>query len=164
MAAHQAPPSVGFSRQEHWSGFSFPFSNAWKWKVKVKSLTHVWLFVTPWTGAYQAPPSMEFSRQEYWNGLPLPSSAHYVSIVLKQNRMYCQCIFNIIFLNQNFKFASHSILQDSRYFLKNFLHNVTQSMFSIIFYLQVYLTHNKWIFFCLSWQWYHTLFITSFRL
>ena len=52
---------------------SISFSNAWKWKVKVKSLSRVWLFSTPWTGAYQAPPSMEFSRQEYWNGLPLPS-------------------------------------------------------------------------------------------
>ena len=49
------------------------FSNAWKWKVKVKSLSHVWLLVTPWTTAHQAPPSMGFSRQEYWSGLPLPS-------------------------------------------------------------------------------------------
>ena len=48
-------------------------SNAWKWKVKVKSLSHVWLLVTPWTAAYQAPPSMGFSRQEYWSGVPLPS-------------------------------------------------------------------------------------------
>ena len=49
------------------------FSNAWKWKVKVKSLSHVWLLVTPWTAAYQAPPSMGLSRQEYWSGLPFPS-------------------------------------------------------------------------------------------
>ena len=42
-------------------------------KVKVKSLSHVRLFVTPWTIAYQAPPSMGFSRQEYWSGLPFPS-------------------------------------------------------------------------------------------
>ena len=48
-------------------------SNAWKWKVKVKSLSHAWLLVTPWTVAYQAPPSMGFSRQEYWSGVPLPS-------------------------------------------------------------------------------------------
>ena len=39
-------------------------------KIKVKSLSHVQLFVTPWTVAPQAPPSMEFSRQEYWSGLP----------------------------------------------------------------------------------------------
>ena len=49
------------------------FSNAWKGKVKVKSLSHAWLLVTPWTAAYQAPPPMGFSRQEYWSGLPLPS-------------------------------------------------------------------------------------------
>ena len=42
-------------------------------KVKVKSLSHVRLFATPWTVAYQAPPSMGFSRQEYWSGLPFPS-------------------------------------------------------------------------------------------
>ena len=39
----------------------------------MKSLSHVRLFVTPWTVAHQAPPSMEFSRQEYWSGLPFPS-------------------------------------------------------------------------------------------
>ena len=42
-------------------------------KVKVKSLSHVRLFATPWTAAYQAPPSMGFSRQEYWSGMPFPS-------------------------------------------------------------------------------------------
>ena len=42
-------------------------------KVKVKSLSHVQLFVTPWTVAYQASLSMGFSRQEYWSGVPLPS-------------------------------------------------------------------------------------------
>ena len=51
------------------------FSNAWKWKVKVKSLSCVRLLATPWTAAYQAPPSMEFSRQGYWSGVPLPSPA-----------------------------------------------------------------------------------------
>ena len=49
------------------------FSNAWKWKVKVKSLSCVRLLATPWTAAYQAPPSMGFSRQQYWSGVPLPS-------------------------------------------------------------------------------------------
>ena len=42
-------------------------------KVKVKSLSHVWLFAAPWTVAFQAPPSIGFSRQEYWSGLPFPS-------------------------------------------------------------------------------------------
>ena len=48
-------------------------SNAWKWKVKVKSFSRLRLLVIPWTVAYQAPPSMGFSRQEYWSGVPLPS-------------------------------------------------------------------------------------------
>ena len=39
-------------------------------------LSHVWLFVTPWTVAHQAPLPMEFSRQEYWSGLPFPSSGY----------------------------------------------------------------------------------------
>ena len=49
------------------------FSNAWKWKVKVKSLGHVRSSATQWTAAYQAPLSMGFSGQEYWSGVPLPS-------------------------------------------------------------------------------------------
>ena len=61
-----------FSRQEYWSGLPFPTSVG-NLKVKVKSLSHVRLFVTPWTVAYQAPLSMGLSRQEYWSGLPFPS-------------------------------------------------------------------------------------------
>jgi len=64
-------PGILQARTLEWIAISF--SNAWKWKVKVKSLSHVRLFVTPWTAAYQAPPSMGFSRQEYWSGVPLPS-------------------------------------------------------------------------------------------
>ena len=66
-AAHQAPPSLGFSRQEHWSGLPFPFPMHESEKNKVKSLSHVRLLVTPWTAAHQAPPSMGFSMQEYWS-------------------------------------------------------------------------------------------------
>ena len=57
------------------------FSNAWKWKVKVKSLSRVRLFETPWTAAHQAPLSMGFSRQEYWSGLPSPSPIFMMSLV-----------------------------------------------------------------------------------
>ena len=64
-------PGILQSRTLEWVSISF--SNAWKWKLKVKSLSHVWLFTTPWTAAHQAPLSMEFSRQEYWSGVPLPS-------------------------------------------------------------------------------------------
>ena len=59
------------ARTLEWVAISF--SNAWKWKVKVKSLSRFWLLATPWTAAHQAPPSMGFSRQEYWSGVPLPS-------------------------------------------------------------------------------------------
>ena len=52
------------------------FSNAWKWEVKVKSLSRVRPSATPWTAAFQAPPSMGFSRQEYWSGVPSPSLIH----------------------------------------------------------------------------------------
>ena len=48
------------------------FSNAWKWEVKAKSLSRVWLLATPWTAAHQAPPSMGFARQEHWGGVPSP--------------------------------------------------------------------------------------------
>ena len=64
-------PGILQARTLEWVAISF--SNAGNWKVKVKSLSCVWLFVTPWTAAYQAPPSLGFSRQEYWSGLPLPS-------------------------------------------------------------------------------------------
>ena len=68
--------SMGFSRQEYWSGLPFS-SPVIKYAVsEVKSLSHVRLFATPWTAVYQAPPSIGFSRQEYWSGLPLPSSAN----------------------------------------------------------------------------------------
>ena len=64
-------PGILQARTLEWVAISFP--NAWKEKVKVKSLSRVWLFATPWTAAHQPPPSMGFSRQEYWSGLPLPS-------------------------------------------------------------------------------------------
>ena len=59
------------ARTLEWVAISF--SNAWKWKVKVKSLSRVWLLATPWTAAHQAPPSTGFSGQQYWSGVPLPS-------------------------------------------------------------------------------------------
>ena len=64
-------PGILQARTLEWVAISF--SSAWKWKVKVKSLSRVWPSVTPWTAAYQAPPSMGFSRQEYWSGVPLLS-------------------------------------------------------------------------------------------
>ena len=65
---------------------SISFSNAWKWKVKVKSLSRVRLFTTPWTVAHQALPSMGFSRQESWSGVLLPSPNSSLSLIIKSNR------------------------------------------------------------------------------
>ena len=59
-------PRILQARTPEWVAISF--SNTWKWKVKVKSLSRVRLLATPWTAAYQAPPSMGFSRQVYWSG------------------------------------------------------------------------------------------------
>ena len=69
--AHQVPPSMGFSRQEHWSGLPFP--SPMHESEKVKSLSRAHLLATPWTVAHQVPPSMGFLRQEYWSVVPLPS-------------------------------------------------------------------------------------------
>ena len=66
-------PGILQARTLEWVAISF--SNALKWKVKVKSVSRVRLLATPWTAAYQAPPSMGFSRQAYWSGVPLPSLA-----------------------------------------------------------------------------------------
>ena len=64
-------PGILQARTLEWVAISF--FNAWKWKVKVKSLSHVRHLATPWTAPHQALLSMGFSRQEYWSGVPLPS-------------------------------------------------------------------------------------------
>ena len=64
-------PGILLARTLEWVAISF--SNAWKWKVKVNSLSGGRLLATPWTAAHQAPLSMGFSRQEYWSVSPLPS-------------------------------------------------------------------------------------------
>ena len=71
-------PGILQARTLEWVAISF--SNAWKWKVKVMSLSHVRLLATPWTTAHQTPLSMGFSRQEYWSGVPLPSPQKLMSI------------------------------------------------------------------------------------
>ena len=69
-------PGILQARTLEWVAMSF--SNAGKWKVKVKSLSRIWLLTTPWTEAYQAPLSIGFSRQEYWSGVSLPSPFHII--------------------------------------------------------------------------------------
>ena len=76
-------PGILQARTLEWVAISF--SNAWKWKVKVNSLSCVQLLVTPWTADHQAPPSMGFSRQEYWSGVPLPSPGAVLSKSLIQS-------------------------------------------------------------------------------
>ena len=76
-----AVPRVLQARILKWVAISF--SSAWKWKVKVKSLSRVRLFVTPWTAAYQAPLPMGFSRQEYWSGSVTISSTYFLNYSYK---------------------------------------------------------------------------------
>ena len=83
-------PRILQARTLEWVAISS--SNAWKWKVNVKSLSHAWLLATPWTAAYQAPLSMGFSRQEYWSGVPLPSPSF----------RYSYCIFSVLKLPVDF--------------------------------------------------------------
>ena len=73
-------PGILQARTLEWVAISF--SSTWKWKVKVKLLSRVQLFATPWTAAYQAPLSMGFSRQEYWSGVPLPSPSFCLLIAI----------------------------------------------------------------------------------
>jgi len=82
-------PEILQARTPEWVALSF--SNAWKWKVKVKWLSRVRLLVTPRTAAYQPPPSMGFSRQEYWSGVPLPSPKNQLSWVILTQSLLWSC-------------------------------------------------------------------------
>ena len=87
-------PGILQARTLEWVAISS--SNAWKWKVKVKSLSRVRLLATPWTAAYQAPPSMGFSRQEYWSGVPLPSLPPLKSSVLqRKHNLLADCFCSL---------------------------------------------------------------------
>ena len=92
-------PGILQARTLEWVVISF--SNAWKWKVNVKSLSRVPLFAIPWTVAHQAPPSLGFSRQEYWSGVPLPAPLSYSKCAL----FLLVSTLKILFLN------SHSPIQ-----------------------------------------------------
>ena len=70
-------PGILQARTLEWVAISF--SNAWKWKVKVKSLSRVWLFATPWTTAYQAPPSMPIeSVQSFYTKVKMTDKTWYI--------------------------------------------------------------------------------------
>ena len=81
------------ARTLEWAAISF--SNAWKWKGKVKSLSHVWPLATPRTATHQVPPSMGFSRQEQWSGLPLPSLSCYLRHI---NLIFC-LFYSVLFIS-----------------------------------------------------------------
>ena len=89
------------------------FSNAWKWKVKVKSLSRVWLLATPWTAAYQAPPPMGFSRQEYWSGVPLPSLNHLLSTVYSVIPLLFHCSVCLFLAQQHTDFNYYGSIMTS---------------------------------------------------
>ena len=77
-------PGILQARTLEWVAISF--SSAWKWKVKVKSLSRVRLLATPGTVAHQAPLFMGFSRQECWSGVPLPSPNDWLAGLKKPNK------------------------------------------------------------------------------
>ena len=86
-------PEILQARTLEWVAISF--SNAWKWKVKVKSLSRVWLLAMPWTAAYQAPPPVGFSMQEYWGGVPLPSPVCVNKVVQYSSNVYHLSSWNL---------------------------------------------------------------------
>ena len=106
----QAPASMGFSRQELWSGLPFPSpvheSEKWKWRRSVVSDS-----ATPWTAAYQAPASMGFSRQEYWSGLPLPSPTERHLLMMKWRTISWRDLSNFLFQRQKKKVLSKLFIQ-----------------------------------------------------
>ena len=101
-------PGILQARTLEWVAISF--SNAGKWKVKVKSLSRVRPSVTPWTAAFHAPPSMGFSRQEYWSGVPVPSpwtmtdtvNFHFELTLTNILRRICNIEDNIHILGSSF--------------------------------------------------------------
>ena len=96
-------PGILQARTLEWVAISF--SNAWKWKVKGKSLSHVRLLATPWTEAYKAPLSTGLSRQEYWSGVPLPSSMNRANQAQRLSESL-RFLWKVIYLKSRAKRAS----------------------------------------------------------
>ena len=101
-------PGILQARTLEWVAISF--SNAWKWKVKVKSLSRVRLLATPWTAAHQAPLSMGFARQEYWSGVPLPSPSFPISPQHESVAVtLCYCLCAWPHLSRSFQFIDPTL-------------------------------------------------------
>ena len=101
-----------------------------KVKVKVKSLSRVRLFATPWTAAHQAPLSVGFSRQEYWSGLPLPSPT--ISSLEPKNLGYSWYTQLRHALSSFFKANSERKLTKA-FFLRSFISSFSKNLLSICY-------------------------------
>ena len=88
-------PGILQARTLEWVAISF--SNAWKWKGKVKLRSRVRLLASPWTAACQAPPTMGSSRQEFWSGVPLPSLDIGVYSFKFFSVLVLSCVFFTVF-------------------------------------------------------------------
>ena len=99
-------------------------------KVKVKSLSRVRFFVTPWTAAYQAPPSLGFSRQEHWSGLPFPFPIIYkyyinINMYVTHSLFHLPCFIQYCFLRHIHITIIHVVMKCiSCRVLYNFIHIV----------------------------------------
>ena len=147
-------PGILQARTLEWVAISF--SNAWKWKVKVKSLSRVRPSATPWTAALQAPPSMRFSLQEYWSGVPLPSPHIQLTRFNKIFLLFHAKKRHLIFLR-----ILKSIYQstnDKKYNRgKNNLCQILKCLLKSLFNLNTF-RYNIFILLILIWTWNNRLF------
>ena len=112
-------PVPGILQARTLEGVAISFSNLWKWKVKVKSLSRVWLLATLWTAAYQVPPSMGFSGQEYWSGVPLPSPKCLLEIYISDTYLNEATFFLTVFLYSSVYVLNIVIFFQGRFFLEH---------------------------------------------
>ena len=122
-----AVPGIFQARTLEWAAISF--SSAWKWNVKVKSLSHVLLFSTPWTAADHAPPSMGFSRQEYWSGVPLPFLNYMLIPIINLTFNSRQ---GIVAQNEHFLFVSYPLWIKNEGSLRNHWETITHTSICIM--------------------------------
>ena len=131
-------PGILQARTLEWVAISF--SNAWEWKVKVKSFRHVRLIATPWTAAHKAPLSMGLPRQEYWSGVPCPSLSISL-LVISLFRFSISSWFSLVMLH-----VSKSLFISFR------LYNECVTVYSILLKSFVFLWYLLWfLLFYFSW-------------
>ena len=144
-------PVSGILQARTLEWLTISFSNAWKWKVKVKLLSRVQLLVTPWTATYQAPLSMGFSRQEYWSGVPLPSPIELLRMIKnkqtnkqKKTEVGTEILLNLPTIQQSSSISlsgtfSRSLWYQFRHYFQRYL-----ILFLLIsFYRCLYLLHGE---------------------